>query len=133
MIEQFHATKLVVANLDASVRFYAALGLVEVSRNLGGDGEVRQDQVWLASGENNAHILILSRFTQLPTPAAATYPGQAWLAFRVRDVEETIAAAVANGGTLVREGEDIPDHAVRAGLVSDPDGHIVELVGPLAG
>lgn len=131
MIEQFHATKLVVADLAAATRFYEALGLRTISTNLGGDGDVRQDQVWLTTGTDAAHILILSRFTELPAPAAARYPGEAWLAFRVGDVEETIAAAVAHGGALVRAGEDIADHQVRAGLVSDPDGHVVELVGPL--
>jgi len=133
MIEQFHATKLVVADLVAATRFYQGLGLAEISRNLGGDGDVRQDQVWLATGEGNAHVLILARFTELPAPARSRYPGEAWLAFRVTDVEQTIAAALTHGGTLVRAGEDIPSHAVRAGLVADPDGHVVELVGPLGG
>lgn len=132
MIEQFHATKLVVADLAAATRFYQGLGLTEISRNLGGEGEVRQDQVWLATGAENAHVLILSRFTELPAPAAARYPGEAWLAFRVSDVEQTITAALDHGGSLVRAGEDIPSHAVRAGLVADPDGHVVELVGPMA-
>ncbi|MDE2404207.1 MAG: VOC family protein [Sphingomonadales bacterium] len=131
MIEQFHATKLVVADLDRATRFYTALGLREASRNLGGDGDVRQDQVWLSTGEASAHVLILSRFTELPLPPPVAYPGQAWLAFRVDDVEAVLAAATAYGGKVLRAGEDIPAHAVRAGLVSDPDGHVVELVGPM--
>jgi len=131
MIEAFHATKLVVADLAAAERFYTALGLTVASRNLGGEGDVRQSQVWLQTGENNAHVLILSQFTELPLPAPARYPGEAWLAFKVRDVEATMATATAHGGALVRAGEDIAGYGLRAGLVSDPDGHVVELVGPI--
>ena len=131
MIEEFHATKLIVDDLARAARFYEGLGLREISRNLGGDGNVRQDQVWLTTGQAGAHILILSRFTELPQQASSQYPGEAWLAFRVSDVEATIEAAVRHGGAMVRAGEDIPDHGVRAGLVSDPDGHVVELVGPM--
>ena len=133
MIEQFHATKLVVADLGKAEIFYTALGLVELSRNLGGDGDVRQQQTWLTTGAPGAHILILSRFVELPAPAPAGYPGEAWLAFQVRDVDAAIAAGLAAGGTLQRAGEDIADHGLRAGLLRDPDGHIVELVGPIGG
>ena len=54
-------TKLVVGDVAAAERFYRAIGLQVVSRNLGGEAEVRQEQCWLsATGE-------ASRY---PTPCA---------------------------------------------------------------
>jgi catechol 2,3-dioxygenase-like lactoylglutathione lyase family enzyme len=129
-----HATKLVVADLGACERFYLALGLKVASRNLGGEAEVRQDQCWLsATGDMSAHVLILSRFVELPPAPRPTYPGEVWLAFQVADVDATCAAVEQAGGAVFRAGEDRPEHAVRAAVVSDPEGHYIELVGPMRG
>jgi catechol 2,3-dioxygenase-like lactoylglutathione lyase family enzyme len=37
----------------------------------------------------------------------------------------------AAGGATVRPGQDRPEHNVRAAVVSDPEGHMIELVGPI--
>lgn len=130
-----HATKLVVRDVEAQARFYQTIGLKVVSRNTGGEEEVRQEQCWLsASGDMNSHVLILTRFTELPPPPPRpSYPGEIWLCFMVADVDGTLAAVEAAGGSVVRQGEDRPEHAVRAAIVSDPEGHFIELVGPMAG
>jgi len=139
-----HATKLIVADLDRAEAFYRAIGMAVVSRNDGGEGDVHQAQVWLAAGTGagtgagegeapDPHLLILSRFVELPAPAGPAYPGEVWLCFRVPDVEATIAAVLAAGGAVRRPGEDRPEHAVRAAVVTDPEGHLIELVGPMAG
>ena len=126
-------TKLVVGDLEAAERFYRALGMQVVSRNLGGEAEVRQAQCWLsATGDAGAYVLILSQFVELPAPPRPTYPGEAWLVFNVSDVDATIAAATAAGGGVVRPGEDRPEHSVRAAVVCDNEGHMIELVGPMA-
>jgi catechol 2,3-dioxygenase-like lactoylglutathione lyase family enzyme len=125
-------TKLVVGDLEAAERFYRALGMQVVSRNLGGEAEVRQAQCWLsATGDASAYTLILSRFVELPVPPRPVYPGEAWLVFNVSDVDATIAAVEAAGGGVVRPGEDRPEHNVRAAVVCDPEGHMIELVGPI--
>ena len=129
-----HATKLVVADVAACERFYLALGLKVASRNLGGEAEVRQEQCWLsATGDMASHVLILSRFVELPAPPRPTYPGEVWLCFQVADVDATCAAVIETGGAVVRAGEDRPEHAVRAAVVADPEGHYIELVGPMRG
>jgi catechol 2,3-dioxygenase-like lactoylglutathione lyase family enzyme len=134
MIQGFHATKLVVADAAASERFYLALGLKLASRNLGGEAQVRQQQSWLSvTGDMASHVLILAQFVDLPAPSRPAYPGEIWTCFQVSDVDATVAAAVAAGGACIRAGEDIQDHGVRAAIVSDPEGHHIELVGPLAG
>ena len=134
MIRGFHATKLVVADLAASEQFYLALGLRLASRNLGGEDEVRQQQSWLSvTGDMTSHVLILSRFVELPRPATPAYPGEIWTCFQVSDVDATVTAALAAGGRCIRAGEDRPEHGVRAAVVADNEDHHIELVGPMQG
>jgi catechol 2,3-dioxygenase-like lactoylglutathione lyase family enzyme len=134
MTVEMHATKLVVRDVDVTERFYIAVGLKVVSRNVGGEREVRQKQTWLsATGDRSAHLLILSQFLELAPPSPPVYPGEVWLAFNVSDVEATIKSVTDAGGRIVRAGQDIPDHSVRAAVVSDPEGHFIEIVGPMIG
>jgi catechol 2,3-dioxygenase-like lactoylglutathione lyase family enzyme len=127
-------TKLVVGDIAPCEAFYLAMGLKVVSRNEGGELEVHQEQCWLsASGDMSSHVLILSRFVELPKPSRPVFPGEAWLTFSDVDVDATCAAAKANGGSVVRAGEDRPEHGVRAAIIADPEGHHIELVGPMAG
>lgn len=129
-----HATKLVVRDVEAAERFYCALGLKLVNRNSGGEGDVRQQQSWLSvTGDMASHILILTRFLELPLPERPVYPGEIWLCFQVPDVEEIERRVVAEGGRVFRRGEDRPEHGVRAAVVSDPEGHFIEIVGPMKG
>jgi catechol 2,3-dioxygenase-like lactoylglutathione lyase family enzyme len=131
---EMHATKLVVGDVEKTERFYVALGMKVVARNLGGEAEVRQQQTWLSkTGGVDSHVLILSRFMELLAAPRPAYPGEIWLCFRVPDVEATIATVEAEGGKTVRPGEDRPEHAVRAAVVCDPEGHMIELVGPMKG
>jgi catechol 2,3-dioxygenase-like lactoylglutathione lyase family enzyme len=127
------ATKLVVQDVAAAERFYQVLGLKVVSRNVGGEAEVRQQQSWLsATGDASSHLLILSRFLELPPPSRPNYPGEAWLAVRVADVDAMLTTVERSGGKILRPGQDRPEHGVRAAVVSDPEGHIIEVVGPMS-
>ena len=127
-------TKLVVGDLALTERFYVAMGLKVVGRNEGGEGEVHQQQCWLsASGDSDTHVLILSRFVELPVPPRPVYPGEGWLTFSDVDVDAACATCVAQGGKVVRAGEDRPEHGVRAAVIADPEGHHIELVGPMKG
>ncbi len=127
------ATKRVVRDLEAAERFYRAIGLKFISRNIGGEHEVRQEQCWLsASGDPSTHILILTRFLELPPPNRPVYPGEAWLAFRVPDVDGILRTIQESGGKILRAAQDRPEHNVRAAVVSDPEGHVIEIVGPMS-
>ena len=124
--------KLVVGDLARAERFYAAMGLKVVARNLGGEKEVRQEQCWMSeTGDMQSFTLILSRFTELPLPPRPAYPGEVWLVFSVPDVDATIARVEQEGGSVLRRGENRPEHHVRAAVVADPVGHAIELVGPM--
>jgi catechol 2,3-dioxygenase-like lactoylglutathione lyase family enzyme len=134
MIVGMHATKLVVRDAKAAEQFYAALGLKLVSRNLGGEAEVRQQQSWMSvTGDSSSHMLILSQFLEVEAPALPAYPGEFWLAFNVADVDSICAAVETNGGSVIRPGEDRAEHGVRAAVVADNEGHIIEIVGPMSG
>lgn len=134
MILGMHATKVVVRDVDAAARFYEGLGLKPVARNTGGEGAVRQQQAWLSvTGDSASHMLILSQFLEVPHPEQPAYPREFWLAFNVADVDAVCAEAEAGGGRVLRAGEDRPEHGVRAAVVADPEGHIIEIVGPMRG
>ena len=127
-----HATKLVVRDVGSTEKFYRAIGLKVVSRNVGGEDNVHQEQCWLsATGDMSAHVLILSRFVELAPPGRPDYPGEVWLCLQVADVDATIATVEAEGGSVFRAGQNRPEHSVRAAVVSDPEGHFIELVGPM--
>jgi catechol 2,3-dioxygenase-like lactoylglutathione lyase family enzyme len=133
MIVGMHATKVVVRDVDAAEQFYLAIGLKLVARNLGGEGEVRQNQSWLSvTGDSSSHMLILSQFIEVAAPPLPEYPREFWLAFNVADVDAVCAAVEAGGGKVLRPGEDRPEHGVRAAVVADLEGHIIEIVGPVS-
>lgn len=128
-----NATKLVVRDVGAAEGFYTAIGLKIVSRNVGGEAEVRQRQSLLsATGDAHAHVLVLSQFLELPPPRAPVYPGEVWLTFHVADVDATCATVRTAGGRIVRAGQDRPEHRIRAAVVADPEGHLIELIGPIS-
>jgi catechol 2,3-dioxygenase-like lactoylglutathione lyase family enzyme len=126
--------KLVVRDLEASERFYRAMGFKVVSRNVGGEDQVRQAQCWLSeTGDRNSFVLILSHFLETPPAPQLQYPNEVWLVFMTTDVDATISAVQSHGGSVLRAGQDRPEHSVRAAVVKDPEGHIIEVVGPMRG
>ena len=126
--------KLVVRDLSVTEPFYRAMGFQVVSRNTGGEKEVRQTQCWLSTtGDRTSFVLILSQFLEVSAPAKIAYPGEVWLVFMTSDVDETLRAVKEHGGRVDRAAEDRPEHDVRAAVVSDPEGHIIEVVGPMSG
>ena len=128
----FIATKLVVRDVETAERFYLALGFKVVTRNVGGEAEVHQQQSWMSeTGDRSSHTLILSRFLDLPPPPAPAYPGEIWLAVTVPDVDGALRTVEEAGGRIVRPGENRPEHDVRAAIAADPEGHLIEIVGPM--
>jgi catechol 2,3-dioxygenase-like lactoylglutathione lyase family enzyme len=124
--------KLVVGNLDTAEHFYTALGFKIISRNTGGEAEVAQEQSWLSeTGDMGSCMLILSRFLESPPPPRPVYPGESWLEFMVENVDATLALVEQTGGSILRAGQDRPEYGVRAAVVADPEGHIIEIVGPM--
>lgn len=134
MILGMPATKLVVGDVEAAARFYEAIGLKLIAHNVGGEGAHKQKQAWLSvSGDMSSHLLVLAQFLELAAPSPPSYPGEAWLTLNVEDADAFIGLVTRAGGSVVRAAENQPDHGVRAAIVSDNEGHIIEIVGPMPG
>ena len=125
-------TKIVVGDLARAEQFYAALGLTAFNRSHSGEDRAVQEQVWAsASGDMSSHVLLLSRFLNLPPPGPPAYPGESWLILGDLDVDAACAAVIAHGGAIVRASMDTLEFSVRSAVVTDPDGHHIELTGAI--
>jgi predicted enzyme related to lactoylglutathione lyase len=60
--------------------------------------------------------------------AGATVDQVAHLIFDVTEMDSTVAAVKAAGGTVQREPFEFGDTGIRIGIVSDPAGNLVELL-----
>jgi catechol 2,3-dioxygenase-like lactoylglutathione lyase family enzyme len=123
----FGFTKLIVSDVDRLFAFYnSVFGLVEKARVRQGEGEYQLDEIIMGSrGEGYATpTLVIQRFPNRPIPK----PGEATLGFVVADVDATVAAALAAGGSIYRAAHAQPQHGVKVAFVRDSDGHMVEIV-----
>ena len=122
----FAFTKIVVSDLDASERFYRdAIGLKVVTRLTAPDGDYAQEESVLSvSGGTEANQLLLVRYLNRPAPA----PGEAWTGFAVTDIDATVAAAEGMGAKVVIPIKHVPAHGLKAGIIADPEGHMIELI-----
>lgn len=129
MSPHFSFTKLVVADLDASARFYTEVfGLTEqfrVEADIG--GRPIEEIMFRPTAAGGASFIVL-RYLDAPTPAR----DEVIVGFVVPDADDTVARAVAAGATVVREPSEQAGHGVRVGFVRDPEGHLVEIVQRLA-
>jgi lactoylglutathione lyase len=122
--------KIVVGDLPALERFYEAVfGTRVTARIVAGEGENALEEVILAMGDGGGSSLILIRYPARPAPA----PGELVVGLTVADVAASVEAAVAAGGAVVVPPVDVPEHGLRLAFVTDPEGHTLELVQPLAG
>ncbi|MGC7101786.1 VOC family protein [Amycolatopsis lurida] len=121
MSAQFSFAKLVVKDLDAQAAFYGAvLGLAEVHRFSGGEGDGAFDEVVLGGQPS----LLLMHFPRRTFPR----PGEVVLGFAVDDVDRAVRAAEAAGGVVRTAPKSIPQPAMRVATVEDTEGHLLELV-----
>ncbi|MDR9411250.1 MAG: VOC family protein [Haloquadratum sp.] len=117
-------TNLHVTDLDTTIAFYTEqLGLSESWGFDSPDGTTRHRYV---ADEAGVEI----QLTKVDGEEELTV-GTAWdhLALRVDDVDAAFAAIENHG--VVKEPGDQPEAGVRTAFILDPDGHKIELVGPL--
>ena len=118
-------TKIFVADLDATTRFYRdAIGLELVTQLAAGDGEDALKESILSVGGGNSNQLILVSYDHRPAPT----PGEACTGLIVLNMETTLTAIEKFGGKILVPIQEIPKHGVRAGIIADPEGHMIELV-----
>lgn len=123
----FGFTKLIVSDVDSLYAFYASVfGMAEIARVRQGEGATELDEIIMgaAGGGYTTPTLVIQRFPNLPIPV----PGEATLGFVVEDVDATVAAALAAGGSVHRAAQAQPQHGIKVAFIKDSDGHLVEVV-----
>jgi catechol 2,3-dioxygenase-like lactoylglutathione lyase family enzyme len=146
-------TTLVVRDLEASLAFYRAIGLVPIYDNIirtpreaATDEEAERSLrlVFLRSNDDYIGILGLMEYAKPerePRPARAEddtvlHPGDIVLVFNVQNQEEVFARAIASPGVRVGETPHVVTYPgydgtsvirVNFSSVYAPDGHYVEL------
>lgn len=126
--KSFFFTKIMVGDVGAAERFYTrALGL-EVMNHVKRDGDKPVEETILVVPGNDAgsRFIVERSFDRNPPPT-----GETILGFFVDDVEQSVASALKAGGRLIHPVQDNPEHKIRLAFVADPEGHVIELLGPL--
>ena len=125
----FSFTKLVVADLEKMASFYAAAyGLKQLARVEAEIGSDRIDEIMLSAGTEVAPgMLVLLRFVDKPPPST----GEALLGFTTDDLAALVELVCAAGGRVHAPAKEMPEMKIRVAFVTDPEGHLAELVQQL--
>ena len=116
--------KLVVSNSETLAPFYdSVFGMKEIRRFDALETEDPHLEIFLSTGEGENQIALI-HYVNRPAPT----PGEAAIAFMVKDVDAIVAAAVAAGGASVRAAETLEEHQFRYAIIADPEGHSIEVM-----
>lgn len=126
-------TKLIVDDEEKMTDYYCAVyGLNAVARVGGDAGGLSEPfrEVILATGEGmtGGQTLVMFKFLDRPKPRDQ----QVILGFVTDDLDALKARISANGGKLLGEIFEQPDHGVRVLFSEDPEGALAENVQMLA-
>jgi len=126
----FTLTKIIVADIDAMEQFYIrTLGLSRIAYLEHGEGDTAFKEVILGTADASQVAAKIS-FVQYLAKASPT-PGEAIVAFMVDDVAAVLAAMCDAGGAVAVPVQDIPEHRLKLAYVTDPEGHMVEIMQAL--
>ncbi len=126
-MSSFAFTKIVVDDLDAQAAFYSTvLGQVSKHRFTGGEGHRAFEEIVMGSAAGDGPSLLLIHYVD-----GSSQPGEAVFGFAVADVEETVRAARAAGGSVRSEPKSLPEAGVKVAELADPEGHLLEIVQQL--
>jgi lactoylglutathione lyase len=121
---RFHFTKILVDDPDALLAFYSAvLGMKEKYRVAQGEGDDELREIIMSNASGGDPTLVLLHYVNRPTPV----PGEAVIGCTVSDLEATVRAAEAAGGTVAEPPKEMPEHGIAVAFVLDPEGHRLEL------
>jgi predicted enzyme related to lactoylglutathione lyase len=128
-VKHFAFTKLVVADLDASSAFYTQVfGLREQYRVKDEIAGRPMEEILFESTAPGGATLVLLHFADTPKPPSGSVIG----GFLTDEIEDVFERAVAAGGSVAEPTHDAPEHGVRVGFLTDPDGHLLEICQLLA-
>ena len=129
MTSHFGFTKLVVQDLEGTAAFYKdVVGLVEMARIQDTVGDRQIDEILFnATGEGGA-TFVLFKFLDRDAPAQ----DEVILGFQTSDLEAFVERVQKAGGKVVQPIEVREAHGVKVAFVTDPEGHLMEVVELLA-
>ena len=129
MTSHFGFTKLVVQDLEGTAAFYKDVaGLVEMARIQDTVGDRQIDEILFnATGEGGA-TFVLFKFLDRDAPAQ----DEVILGFQTSDLEAFVQRVQKSGGKVVQPIEVREAHGVKVAFVTDPEGHLMEVVELLA-
>ena len=121
----FGFTKLVVGDLEKAAAFYKSVcGFTEQARVTDSLGGRAISEILFEPATLGGHTFVLLAFLDTPKPAA----GEAILGFTVTDIVGFVARVRAAGGSVVDDVKAMPAHGVRVAIVTDIEGHLIEVV-----
>lgn len=125
----FGFTKLVVQDLESMATFYKDVaGLVEMARVQDAVGDRKIDEILFnATGEGGA-TFVLFKFLDREAPVNE----EVILGFQTPDIVAFVDRTKAGGGSVVTDIEVKAAHGVKVAFVTDPEGHLIEVVELLA-
>lgn len=127
--DHFGFTKLLVADLDKSAAFYRAVfGLQETGRIESEIAGRAIEEILFSPTGDGAATFVLLRYTDTATPS----DNEVIIGFITPDIDALVERAVAAGGSVRREPLDYSDLHVKVAFVADNEGHLLEIVQPMA-
>lgn len=125
----FGFTKLIVHDLEAMATFYKEVaGLTEMVRVQDTAGDRPIDEIIFNPTAAGGSTLVLFKFLDRVAPANE----EVILGFQTPDIGAFVDRVRAGGGAVVAEIETKAAHGVKVAFVTDPEGHLIEVVELLA-
>ncbi len=123
--EIFAFTKLVVGDLDRCAAFYEKVCEIKPQARIQGAiaGRAITEIVYEPTNKGGASLVLLAYDDEARPSSGETITG-----FASPDAEAFAARAVEAGGTVVEPVRDAPAHGLKVGFVSDPEGHLIEVI-----
>lgn len=121
----FGFTKLIVQDLEAMATFYKEVaGVTESGRVSSAVGDRRIDEILFNATAEGGPTLVLFKFLDREAPARE----ESILGFITPDLAAFVERTKAAGGVVVTEIETQAEHGVKVAFVTDPEGHLLEVV-----
>lgn len=121
----FGFTKLIVDDLDKVAAFYKDVcGLNELARVASEVNDRQIEEILFHPTGDGGATLVLWKWLDRTT----TVVDEVILGFQTADLASFVDRTKAAGGKVVSQIKDMPEHGVRVAFVTDPEGHLIEVV-----
>jgi lactoylglutathione lyase len=123
--EIFAFTKLVVGDLDRCAAFYEKVCEIKPQARVEGSvaGRSITEIIYEPTNKGGASLVLLA-YDDEAKPAS----GEIIVGFASADAEAFITRAVAAGGTVMEPVRDAPAHSLKVAFLTDPEGHLIEVI-----